>query len=53
VARQDWISILLLALGAFLLGGVYSFWKTSKVVAGALLLAALLAIAGAVEWYLS
>ncbi len=48
-----WISILLLALGAFLLGGVYSFWRISKVVAGVLFLAAVLATAGGVEWYLS
>jgi hypothetical protein len=52
VAGEGWIWILLLALGAFLLGGVYSFWKLSKAVAGGLLIAALLAIAGGVLWYL-
>ncbi len=53
MAAAGWVWILLLALGAFLLGGVYSFWRISKVVAGVLFIAAVLAIAGGVEWYFS
>lgn len=47
------IAILLLALGGFLAGGVYSTWKTAKFIAVVLGLAALLAIGGAVVWLVS
>ncbi|WP_020498293.1 MULTISPECIES: hypothetical protein [Sciscionella] len=49
----EWLWILLLALGGFLIGGVISVWKTAKFFAIILLLLALLAIAGGVVWYLS
>jgi membrane protein DedA with SNARE-associated domain len=49
----EWIWVALVAVGGFLLGGVYSAWKTSKVVAGALFVLVLLAAAGAVAWYMS
>ncbi|MGW4522833.1 hypothetical protein [Amycolatopsis sp. NPDC004378] len=47
------IGVLLLALGGFLLGGVYSTWKTAKFMAGVLAVAALLAIGGAIFWFSS
>ncbi|HEY7811698.1 MAG TPA: hypothetical protein VIC62_00580 [Nakamurella sp.] len=43
----------LLALAGFLVGGVYTTWKTAKVMATVLACAAALAIGGAVAWYLS
>jgi hypothetical protein len=43
----------LLALAGFLAGGVYSTWKTAKVLAVALGVAALLAVGGAVAWMMS
>jgi hypothetical protein len=50
---KDWALIGLLALAGFLVGGVYTTWKTAKFMATVLGLAALLAIGGAVAWYLS
>ncbi|WP_191983990.1 hypothetical protein [Amycolatopsis eburnea] len=47
------IGVLLLALGGFLVGGVYSTWKTAKFMAVVLGVAALLAIGGAVFWLVS
>ncbi|MFD2418678.1 hypothetical protein [Amycolatopsis pigmentata] len=49
---KDVVGILLLALAGFLIGGVYSAWKTAKVMATVLGIAALLAIGGAVAWFL-
>ena len=46
-------AILLLALGGFLVGGVYSTWKTAKFMAVVLGVAALLAIGGAIFWLMS
>ncbi|HYS35471.1 MAG TPA: hypothetical protein VEO01_07520 [Pseudonocardiaceae bacterium] len=43
----------LLALAGFLVGGVYTTYKTAKVMASVLALAALLAIGGAIAWYVS
>ncbi|MBF6183550.1 hypothetical protein [Nocardia otitidiscaviarum] len=43
-------SILLLALAGFLLGGVYSTWKTARPLAIALGACAALAVAGAILW---
>lgn len=43
----------LLALAGFLVGGVYTTWKTAKLMAGVLALAAMLAVGGAVAWYVS
>lgn len=50
---KDVVLVLLLAVAGFLVGGVYTTWKTAKVMAGVLGLAALLAIGGAVAWYVS
>lgn len=47
---KEVIAVLLLALGGFLIGGVYSTWKTAKFVAVALGVAALLAVGGAIAW---
>jgi hypothetical protein len=44
----------LLAVAGFLCGGVWSAWKAGKkVMAAVLTLAALLALAGAIAWYVS
>ncbi|MFI7003858.1 hypothetical protein [Nocardia sp. NPDC050175] len=43
--------IILLALAGFLLGGVYSTWKTARKAAIVLAVLAVLAIAGAVAWW--
>jgi hypothetical protein len=50
---KDVVLILLLAVAGFLIGGVYTTWKTARLMAGVLGLAALLAIGGAVAWYVS
>jgi hypothetical protein len=50
---KDVALIGLLALAGFLVGGVYTTWKTAKVMSGVLAVAAALAIGGAVAWYLS
>lgn len=50
---KEVVGVLLLALGGFLVGGVYSTWKTAKVMAGVLGVAALLAIGGAIFWFAS
>ncbi|GAA3579062.1 hypothetical protein GCM10022222_74810 [Amycolatopsis ultiminotia] len=50
LVSKEVIAVLLLALGGFLIGGVYSTWKTAKVIAVALGVAAVLAVGGAVAW---
>ncbi|MFD9963131.1 hypothetical protein [Amycolatopsis sp. NPDC058986] len=50
---KEIVAVLLLALGGFLIGGVYSTWKTARFMAGVLGVAALLAIGGAVAWLAS
>ncbi|WP_020657698.1 hypothetical protein [Amycolatopsis benzoatilytica] len=50
---KEWIAVLLLALGGFLIGGVYSLWKTAKAFAVVLGIAAVLAVGGAVAWLVS
>lgn len=50
---KDVALIALLAVAGFLVGGVYTTWKTAKVMAGVLAVAALLALGGAIAWYLS
>ncbi|SFW90472.1 hypothetical protein [Amycolatopsis australiensis] len=47
------VGVLLLALGGFLVGGVYSTWKTARFMAVVLGVAALLALAGAAFWFFS
>ncbi len=44
---------LLIAVAGFLLGGVYTTWKTAKTMAIVLLVLMALAVGGAVAWYLS
>jgi hypothetical protein len=43
----------LVAVAGFLLGGVYSTWKTARLLAVVLGLAAALAIGGAIVWMVS
>lgn len=43
----------LLAVAGFLLGGVYSTWRTARFLAVVLGLAAVLAVGGAVVWWVS
>lgn len=50
---KDVALIGLLAVAGFLIGGVYTTWKTAKVMAGVLAVAAVLAIGGAIAWYVS
>lgn len=45
--------VLLIALTGFLIGGVYSTWKTARVAAIVLLVAAVLAAGGAIAWLVS
>lgn len=45
------VGILLLAVAGFLVGGVYSAWKTAKLLAGILAVCALLAVGGAIAWF--
>ena len=45
--------ILLLALAGVLIGGVYSTWKTARVAAIVLLVAAVMAAGGAIAWVVS
>ncbi len=44
------VALGLVALAGFLLGGVYATWRTAKVTASLLGVAAVLALAGAVAW---
>ncbi|PPK67587.1 hypothetical protein V5P93_005386 [Actinokineospora auranticolor] len=50
---KEALTIGLIALAGILVGGVYSTWKTAKLMAGILLVLALLAAGGAVAWYVS
>jgi hypothetical protein len=50
---KDVVLVLLIALAGFLIGGVYTTYKTAKVTATVLGLAAVLAVGGAVAWYVS
>lgn len=50
---KDVVLVLLIALAGFLIGGVYTTYRTAKVMATVLGLAAVLAIGGAVAWYVS
>jgi hypothetical protein len=49
-AVSDYLPMLLLAVAGFLLGGVWVLWKTAKVVAVVLAVAALLALVGGIAW---
>jgi hypothetical protein len=50
---KDVALIGLLAVAGFLIGGVYTTWKTAKLMAGVLAVAAALALGGAIAWYVS
>lgn len=50
---KEIVLVLLIAVAGFLIGGVYTTWKTAKMMSAVLGLAAVLAIGGAVAWYLS
>lgn len=50
---KEIVLVILIAVAGFLIGGVYTTWKTAKVMAGVLGLAAALAVGGAIAWYLS
>ncbi|HEX5115021.1 MAG TPA: hypothetical protein VFW65_07465 [Pseudonocardiaceae bacterium] len=50
---KDVVLVILIAVAGFLVGGVYTTWKTARVTATVLGVAAALAIAGAVAWYMS
>jgi len=47
---KEMVGVALLALAGFLLGGVYSTWKKTKVLAAVLGLGAVLAVGGAIAW---
>lgn len=46
-------AVLLLALAGFLAGGVYSTFKTAKVIAALLAVGVVLAVGGAIAWLAS
>jgi hypothetical protein len=50
---KEVIVIILIAVAGFLIGGVYSTYKTAKVLAMVLGLAAVVAVGGAVVWMVS
>ncbi|WP_196814727.1 hypothetical protein [Nocardia sp. BMG111209] len=47
------IALLLIALAGFLLGGAYTLWKTTRPLAVALAVCAVLAAAGGIIWLTS
>lgn len=50
---KELVVIGLFAVAGFLLGGVYSTWKTARVLAIVLALAAAVAVVGAILWLTS
>ncbi|MDA3624508.1 hypothetical protein [Saccharopolyspora oryzae] len=46
----DYLPIVLLALAGFLIGGVYSTWKTARGFSIMLAVAAVMAIVGGIGW---
>jgi hypothetical protein len=52
VSKETAVS-LLVAVAGFLVGGVYTTWKTARTLAIVLLVAALLAAGGAIAWLAS
>jgi hypothetical protein len=50
---KDVALVALIAVAGFLIGGVYTTWKTAKVMSVVLAVAAALAVGGAIAWYLS
>ncbi|HXT45482.1 MAG TPA: hypothetical protein VN748_15420 [Pseudonocardiaceae bacterium] len=49
---MTWVGLVLLAVAGFLLGGVASVWRTSRLLAGTLGVAAALATAAGIAWLL-
>ena len=47
---MSWVGLVLLAVAGFLLGGVVSVWRTSRLLAGTLGIAAALATAAGIAW---
>ncbi len=47
---QDYIPLILFAVAGFLGGGVYATWKTAKLLAASLALAAILAVVAGALW---
>jgi len=47
------VGILLIALAGFLVGGVYTTWKTAKVLATVLAAGVIVAVGAAVAWFVS
>jgi hypothetical protein len=50
---KEWIVLGLLAVAGFLVGGVYSTWRTARVLAVVLGVAAALSAGTAIAWYVS
>lgn len=53
MGTQEYVIIGLLALAGLLIGGVYTTWKSAKLMAMLLLAAAVLAGGGAIAWWAS
>lgn len=53
MSTREYLIIGLIALAGLLLGGMFATWKTAKLMATVLLVAALLAGGGALVWWLS
>ncbi|WP_367136806.1 hypothetical protein [Saccharothrix sp. HUAS TT1] len=49
---EEYVAIGLIALAGFLIGGVYSTWKTAKGLAVVLLVLTVVAVAAAILWLL-
>ena len=49
---MTWVGLVLLAVAGFLLGGVVWVWRTSRLLAGTLGIAAALATAAGIAWLL-
>lgn len=50
---KEWVLIGLIAVCGFLIGGIYTTWKTARTMAIVLAFLLVLAAGGAVAWYLS
>lgn len=47
---QDYLPVLLLGVAGFLIGGVYTTWKSARGCAVVLAVAAVLAVVGGIGW---
>jgi hypothetical protein len=50
---KEWVLPLLIAVAGFLLGGIYTTWKTAKTMAIVLVFLLIIAVGGAIAWYVS